>query len=191
MNNTDKEIKAETDQEIVDRISSGDYAVIQSIYHLYYPQIEKLVVQNNGSEEEAQDVFQEAILVLYERITKGDFLLKSRLQTFLYAVCRRMWLKQISRGQTSYMISDISDFEETLIQDDDLKNHEEEERQFQQMEDALEKLGEPCKSLLTEFYVKGKTMLEISEQFGYTNANNAKTQKYKCLQRLKKFYFES
>lgn len=191
MNNTDKEIKAETDQEIVDRISSGDYDVIQSIYHLYYPQIEKLVVQNNGSEEEAQDVFQEAILVLYERITKGDFLLKSRLQTFLYAVCRRMWLKQISRGQTSYMISDISDFEETLIQDDDLKNHEEEERQFQQMEDALEKLGEPCKSLLTEFYVKGKTMLEISEQFGYTNANNAKTQKYKCLQRLKKFYFES
>lgn len=191
MNNTGKEIKTETDQEIVDRISRGDYDVIQSIYRLYYPQIEKLVVQNNGSEEEAKDVFQEAVLVLYERITKGGFLLKSRLQTFLYAVCRRMWLKQISRGQTSYMISDISDYEETLIQDEDLKNHEEEEQQFQQMEDALDKLGEPCKSLLTEFYVKGKTMLEISDQFGYTNANNAKTQKYKCLQRLKKIYFES
>ena len=50
-------------------------------------------------------------------------------------------------------------------------------------------LGEPCKSLLEAFYMQKKGMQEIAGIFGYTNAENAKTQKYKCLMRLKKLFF--
>ena len=59
------------------------------------------------------------------------------------------------------------------------------------MNDSLENLGEPCSTLLKDFYVHKLSMEEISEKFGYTNADNAKTQKYKCLQRLKRYFFES
>jgi hypothetical protein len=51
-------------------------------------------------------------------------------------------------------------------------------------------LGEPCKTIIEEFYLNSRSMQEICEQFGYTNADNAKTQKYKCLQRLKKLFFK-
>ena len=57
------------------------------------------------------------------------------------------------------------------------------------MENALQKIGEPCKSLLEAFYIEKKSMPEIADSFGYTNADNAKTQKYKCLVRLKKLFF--
>jgi hypothetical protein len=57
------------------------------------------------------------------------------------------------------------------------------------MEGALKKIGEPCKSLLEAFYMEKKSMPEIASAFGYTNADNAKTQKYKCLVRLKKLFF--
>ena len=57
------------------------------------------------------------------------------------------------------------------------------------MENACNKIGEPCKSLLEAYYIQKKSMPEIAEHFGYTNADNAKTQKYKCLVRLKKIFF--
>lgn len=57
------------------------------------------------------------------------------------------------------------------------------------MQKAILGLGEPCKSLLEAFYLEKKNMQEIATIFGYTNAENAKTQKYKCLIRLKKIFF--
>ena len=54
---------------------------------------------------------------------------------------------------------------------------------------SLGLLGEPCKTLITDYYVKHMSMEEIADKFGYTNSNNAKNQKYKCLQRLKKIFF--
>src|SRR5690606_6715764 len=72
-----------------------------------------------------------------------------------------------------------------------LKDHQEEERNYIKMEDALKKLGEPCATLLKDFYLEDLSMAEIAEKFGYTNTDNAKNQKYKCLQRLKKYFFKS
>jgi hypothetical protein len=53
----------------------------------------------------------------------------------------------------------------------------------------LDKLGDPCSKMLKAFYFNKKSMQEICTEFGYTNADNAKTQKYKCLTRLKKLFF--
>ena len=65
------------------------------------------------------------------------------------------------------------------------------ENQYQAMHTALESLGEPCRSILKDFYMHSQSMEEITEKFGYTNADNAKNQKYKCLKRLKKVFFDS
>jgi DNA-directed RNA polymerase specialized sigma24 family protein len=72
----------------------------------------------------------------------------------------------------------------------DMANHEEKDQQFLLMDKALLQLGEPCKTIIEDFYIHNKSMQDISEKFGYTNADNAKTQKYKCLQRLKKLFFQ-
>lgn len=73
--------------------------------------------------------------------------------------------------------------------DEELDNHEKKDADFQLMETALARIGEPCKSLLEAYYLQKKHMQEIAADFGYTNADNAKTQKYKCLMRLKKLFF--
>ena len=67
--------------------------------------------------------------------------------------------------------------------------HEKRQEEFTIMEAAMSKIGEPCKSLLEAYYVQKKQMQAIAADFGYTNADNAKTQKYKCLVRLKKLFF--
>jgi len=67
--------------------------------------------------------------------------------------------------------------------------YEEREQNLNRMQESIGQLGEPCKTLLTDFYMARLGMDEIADKFGYTNADNAKNQKYKCLQRLKKIFF--
>ena len=83
----------------------------------------------------------------------------------------------------------LENMEETVPVEEDLEAHEKLNADFTLMEMAMSKIGEPCKSLLDAYYIQKKHMQEIAADFGYTNADNAKTQKYKCLMRLKKLFF--
>jgi DNA-directed RNA polymerase specialized sigma24 family protein len=55
----------------------------------------QLVINNNGDEDEAKDIYQEAIIVLYNKVKRGDFELSSKLKTYIYSICRRLWLKRL------------------------------------------------------------------------------------------------
>lgn len=168
-------------------LALNDKDSIQAIYSENYGLIQALVVKNSGTEDDARDVFQEALLVLYEKARSGDFELNCRIRTYLYSVARRNWLKKLQYLKRFETPSEP--LEETIPVDDDLEAHEKLNTQYGVMKTAMGRLGEPCKSLLEAFYVHRKSMTEISAYFGYTNADNAKTQKYKCLMRLKKLFF--
>ena len=176
------------DQELIDGIANGLTESLRIVYRDHFPLVEQFIIKNSGSEEDAKDVFQEAIIVLYDKINKGDFKLSSRLQTYIYSVCRFIWLKKLN-SNARLTTSLYHELEETLAVEDDLEESEAKEMQFHLMEESLSLLGEPCQTIIQDFYIHDLSMQEICEKFGYTNANNAKTQKYKCLQRLKKLYF--
>src|SRR5690606_16009408 len=177
------------DQELIAGIAKGSTASLRIVYKEHYPLVLNYIIKNNGSEDDAKDVFQEAIIVLYDKINKGDFQLTSKLQTYLYSVSRFIWLKKLNQSNNRQTINLHQDLEETLAVDEDLEETQAKEVQFHLMEESLNLLGEPCQTIIRDFYIHDLSMQEICEKFGYTNANNAKTQKYKCLQRLKKLYF--
>ena len=174
---------------IIDGMLSGDRQAFEYLYASCYPPVMGMIVRNNGTEDEAKDVFQEAVCVLYDKVAIGGFTLTSQLKTYLYSVCKRLWLKQLKRGDRA--VADHQTMENEPGIDLDLAFHREKEAQFEQMKKALAALGEPCKTILLDFYVKGMSMQEICQKFDYTNPDNAKNQKYKCLQRLKKLFFEN
>lgn len=180
-----------SDQELIIGIKDGDSRAISRLYKTHFPSILHMVVTNSGSEDEAKDIFQDAVMVLYDKLTQGNFELNSKLNTFLYAVSRRLWLKELSNRGSSARSTDISDLEDILKVEDDIEKHEIIESNFAQMGMALDQLGEPCKTLLNNFYIGNMSMQEIKEKFGYTSTDNAKTQKYKCLQRLKRLFFNA
>jgi RNA polymerase sigma factor (sigma-70 family) len=151
--------------------------------------VQALILSNNGYPDDARDIFQEAMIVLYEKVRSGSFELHCQLKTYLYSVCRRLWLKRLSQLQR--MTSEVEGLHETVPVEDELERHEQRNRDFQIMEDSLNSLGEPCRSLLKAYYLETKSMVEIAGDFGYTNADNAKNQKYKCLMRLKKIFSQN
>ena len=99
-----------TDNEIILGILNNSSSTLQYLYKAYYPMILQLIINNNGSEHDAKDIYQESIIILHDKIKSGDFELTSKLKTFLYSVCRRLWLKKLSHK--SRFSENIKDYEE-------------------------------------------------------------------------------
>lgn len=178
-----------TEQELLAGLANNNTEAIEIIYSNNFNSVLSLVLNNNGSYDDAKDVFQESMIVLYEKARSGNFQLSSQLKTYIYAICRRLWLKKLQLQGRYFIASDYDIDEHKLTSSDDINEAEEKDATYIMMETALGKLGEPCKSLLEAFYIHKKGMNELVELYGYTNTDNAKNQKYKCLMRLKKLFF--
>lgn len=175
-----------SDSEYIQGILLDDALVMKELYRSCYPPILHFILKNQGEEQEAKDVYQEAFIVLYEKIKEG-MELTCQVKTFLYSVSRRQWLKKLyEKNRIAGKVHEMEDF---INVEEDMVQAEERENDYMNMHFSLGLLGEPCKTLITDYYVKHLSMEEIADKFGYTNANNAKNQKYKCLQRLKKLFF--
>ncbi|MGL4596918.1 MAG: RNA polymerase sigma factor [Bacteroidia bacterium] len=173
-----------SDTDLLDGLKRGDSAAFRQVHVQHFGMIRYLILNNNGREEDARDVFQEAQVVLFEQLQSGKFEQKASLKTWLYAVCRNKWLKRLEKEKRQVRITDfeaVEPFDDTT--DLDAKNE-----QHEVLRRSLDMLGNSCKKLLLLFYFFQKSMEEIAEDLNYTNADTAKTQKYKCLQRLKALY---
>jgi len=178
-----------TDTEFIEGLRTGNEAALKALYKKYYNIVLKIVVNNSGSSEAAEDIYQETIIVLFENAQKPNFTLNCQLQTFIYSIAKRLWLKQLRNNSNMTKLSNGQE-EEIVDVSEEINEHQKKEDALLKMTKSLNELGEPCKTIITDFYISHLSMEEISAKFGYTNSDNAKTQKYKCLQRLKKHFFD-
>ncbi|MBL0067774.1 MAG: sigma-70 family RNA polymerase sigma factor [Chitinophagaceae bacterium] len=181
-------MKPQTDEKaLLEGLANNDKKAVETIYKDNFNMVQSLIINNNGSSDDAKDIFQETIIVLYEKVRSGTFELHCQIKTFVYSVSRRLWLKRLQQ-QNRYS-SPGDSMENVVAVDEDIEAHEQRNTEFEMMEKAISNLGEPCKSLLEAYYLQKLNMQVIAANFGYTNADNAKNQKYKCLMRLKKIFF--
>ena len=175
------------EQELLKGLAVSDKKAIETIYQENYNMVQTLIINNNGTIHEAKDVFQEAMIVLFEKARSGNFELSCQIKTYVYSVCRRLWLKRLK--QLNRISINIETTAELVQVEVDIEEHDKKDEEFAVLEKAVSNLGEPCKSLIEAFYIQKRNMQDIASEFGYTNADNAKNQKYKCLMRLKKLFF--
>ena len=174
-----------SEEETIAALRNRNESVLKKIYRQHYSSIANLVTKNGGSLQEAKDVYQEAIIIFYEKIQNENFELTCRIGTFLYSVSRKLWSRQLQLKNR--FTDEFTETDEGIELNWNETFHE--ESQYEAMHQSLESLGEPCRTILKDFYMHSFSMEDITAKFGYTNADNAKTQKYKCLQRLKKIFF--
>lgn len=181
-------VKSEiNEQHLLKGLVANDTKCVETIYKENFAMVQAFIINNNGTYDDARDIFQEAVITLYEKAKSDSFVLTCQIKTYIYSVCRRLWLKRLQ--QMGRYVMQTEGLEETVSVEEDVEIHEKRNAEFAIMERALGSLGEPCKSLLEAYYLQKKGMTEIASEFGYTNADNAKNQKYKCLMRLKKLFF--
>lgn len=86
-----------TDQDIVNLIRNNKYSPVMKNLYAYLPVVKKFVLKNNGTRQEAEDIFQEGLVIFCNKINKTDFLLTCSINTYLYSVCKLLWLDELKR----------------------------------------------------------------------------------------------
>lgn len=162
------------DSEILLKVSQGDEKALTYLYKKYYRMMVKLIISNNGTEQEAKDIFQDALIVFWQKASKGELVLTSKLSTYLYSICLNLWRKELDRkSRLSHEEKDGVEFQ---------KNDRKEADRI--IRECIEALGETCQKVLTYYYFDGLSMQQIAKRMGFANTDTAKSKKYKCKKRL-------
>lgn len=163
-------------------LGSGNSAGIRLLYQEFLPSIVSLVTSNSGTEEEAMDVFQEAILVVYKKSKESGFELSSSFFTYLYAVSKNIWLKRLTKkGKPTVTFSELPE----LMDVDDFNNIILEEERYRLFRSKFRNLSSNCQKLLSLFFNK-TPMKEIVELMGFGSVQYAKKRKFQCKENLVK-----
>lgn len=153
----------------------------------YFPKVEKHILINSGSKEEALDIFQDALVLLYQKVNAGEMSADVKIDGFLINSCRLLWSNELRKKKVRN--GDDSSLGGLKSEADD-KDHFEQEEKFNIIDNALKKLGNKCRKLLELFYYKSLSMDEIAKEFGYKTVKSAKVQKYKCMESARKLALE-
>lgn len=184
------------DVELLAEMGLGNPHASKIIYNTYYPIISKWIINNSGDEEQAQDIFQDGLIVLYQKSKDPEFCLTCKVGTYLFAICKRLWFKkyQNKRQQNTLQVDfaeESNNWDNALADDEvDVEEFLNNEAQYERLHESLAKLGEPCLQLIKLFYIDRLSMQDIASKMQYANMDTAKVQKYKCITRLKKYFFQ-
>ena len=168
------------EHKLIEGIVNNDYKTISKVYHANYNLVKTLVINNSGSEDDAQDIYQDSMMVLIDKLNAG-MELNCKISSFLYSVARNLWLKRLKKDKLNQQLTK----EDIIPIEEDLDLYNENEQKLITIKSALKSLGERCQELLEKYYLNNLRMAEIANQMGYTNADNVKNQKYKCFKKLK------
>ena len=174
-----------TEQEIFEGIARKDNKTFLYLYNQHQGMILRMVQKNNGNEEDASDVFQEGLIGLWTNISKGTFQIQNsaKVSTYLYALCRNIWISKLRKKKTVYSLDDNPHLEIA----DEIDEMEQQHEQINQLEAQFKKLGDNCRKLLTLFYYQKTSLKIIAEQLDITE-KTAKNNKYRCMQKLRTIY---
>ena len=173
-----------SDEQILKGILRHDNLILQFIYKQYYYNINYFIKKNQGSEDDASDIFQEAIIIIYRKIKENDLIFeKSSFKNYLFSVCRFLWLKQLEKRRIEKeKLNDSLPYQEDLY-DESLNELVTKNERYGLYQRHFGDLSSDCQKLLQLFFEK-VSLKEIALVMGYKSEKYAKKRKFKCKELL-------
>lgn len=168
-----------SDEETIREIRRGNKEALVYLYESNHSAVRSYIAKNNGNAEDVDDVLQEAVIVVWQKVNQADFELTSKLSTFLYAVAKNLWLKQLNKAKRTEPIEPHHDEYGATAEQGNLNSMD---RRI--VLRCMDQLGETCQKLLHLFYFDDMDMKEIAAQLHFANADTAKAKKYQCFKKL-------
>ncbi|WP_378182520.1 RNA polymerase sigma factor [Aquimarina sp. SS2-1] len=170
----------EANQKIIKGIKNGDEKTISAFYEKYFPSIKDYILNNSGDITDAKDVFQDALVIIYQKIKEDDLKIHCAIGTYLYAICKNIWLNKLRKNGKILLREDIMTLDETDTSTilDDIERKE----KIAVIQKYCLKLGSGCREILLLFF-SGYSIKEISKLKNLTEGYTKK-RKFACQQKL-------
>jgi RNA polymerase sigma factor (sigma-70 family) len=145
-----------------------------------WPDIKRYLQTLGCKASDAEDIFQEALLIFIRKKEDKNFELTVAPFHYVKNTCKFLWYNQSRKQSKHRIVSTDDDFAEE-------ENDEwlQKEIRLQRIEEAMSSLGKQCQDILNFFYTKGMSMIDIAKKVGLRNDKVVKAQKYRCLNKLK------
>lgn len=172
-----------TDKEIIDAITlaeGNEDRVLSFLYKEILPVIRKYIVNNQGSFDEANDIFQDAVVRFYHSVKQGNFKGNCSIKTFLFGISKNLWINYLQKKGRSTREFEWTNLEDKIDLEGELISNE----KSKAVNDLLSVLGDRCEQLLKFSVYDNLSMKEIAIKMGFANENVAKTNNYRCKQKL-------
>ncbi|NLR58208.1 sigma-70 family RNA polymerase sigma factor [Chitinophaga polysaccharea] len=171
------------DNTLLSRLRSDDNTAFGVLYEHYFPSIATYIIYNGGKTEDAEDIFQEALIVLRHKIRQPDFFLTATIKTYLFSIARNLWLKRL-RDNKLMPVADISIYhwETTSFS---ITLHPEKSKD-EKVQSWISRITGHCQRILRAIFFYREPMEVLIKKMGWKNKHTAANQQYKCIQQVKK-----
>lgn len=156
---------------------------MQKLYQKNYPAVMAYIIKNRGNKEQAEDIYHEAFLSVWRNMQLEKFSPENEnaFCAYLIRVARNKWIDHLRSGNFKYTVGLPDRIEDKAPDAEDIPEYEE---HIVVVKQNFRKLGESCRNILTWFYYEKKSLREIAAEMQWTEAT-AKSNKYRCLQKLR------
>lgn len=173
------------EQEIPSLIRQGrDREIIPLLYKTVFPKVKNYILKNRGNKQDADDVFQDAVLVFYKQVVEQNFDDKYQVFGYLYRICVNRWINKVRKNKRLVFVEDLygeevdeaagSDFKEMNV----LFHHE------NLLERLFAPIGEKCIEILTYTIYYNLMLEDIMIRMGLKSEGSVKMQLKRCRQKL-------
>lgn len=171
-----------TNQQLITAFKNNDQKLMQEVYQHTFPKFRSHVYKNNGDQDQAKDVFQEAFIACWKNVKDNRFDGIGSLEAYLFTIAKNKWTDHLRsvRFKNTVRQEGIP----MVAEEDAPELHGSEEREQEIMVAALHQLGEACKHLLTLFYFERRPMEDIGALLNLAPAS-ARNKKYRCMEQLR------
>ncbi len=174
-------LQIDREQRLLELIRAGDRAGLERLYDDTRRPIVTHVTRNGGSADEAEDILQESVVIVWEKVRSPGFTLAAKLGTYTFAVASRLWLRRLARRRREPSL----EIDPDGIAADAPETSEDDRERVEAMRQAFDRLGEPCRTLLLLYYWEQLSMADVAVHMGFANADVAKAKKYQCKEQLR------
>ena len=164
------------ERKILEGIVAGDKVVLTKFYKKNLPYIRHYILQNSGNKEDVEDVFQDAMVFIYQKLKAESLGLNASLNTYFYGVCKNIWRNRLRKNKKLVITEDIQ--EDTEISTPKvIEDIEQKEREHIYRKHFLNLSG-TCREVLNLLF-QGNSMREIALITGYSEGYTRK-KKFEC-----------
>ena len=177
-------MKTVTDKELLKGLREGNSMAFAYTYKIFYPALKKYVLKNSGTLADAEDLFQDTLIVLLRKTEDTQFKLTSCLGTYITAIGKNLWLKKLREGRKAVFV-DYEQTEKAYWEQFEFELIE--ERSIDQILSSwISQATLNCQHLLNAVFLNAEPMEKFMDRMGYKNRHTADNLKYKCLQQVRR-----
>lgn len=175
--------KRTTNTLAIDDFKTDSNAAFGILYQKYFIYIKKFILTNKGNTQDAEDIFQDALLILYEKLHTDNFKAYTCLANYLSGISKNLWLKKLRAQKNSLHIAPNYYSENQ----EEINLAIENERDYHdKLNDYINAISSHCQNLIQDIFIKNKTIEEVQSKYRYSSRHNAQNQKHKCVEQIRK-----